>query len=779
MLEPRRLAALSVAQRVAENLGEEVGKTAGYRFHLESNVSKNTRFEVVTEAILTKKLQNDPTLDGVSVVVLDEFHERSIHADLALAFLLETMEIRDDIFLLIMSATMESKEIADFLGAETLHIQGRLFPVKIEYRPKETVEQCVASILFEEDFHKDKTRLSEQSVGCPHFIHENVDNLWKNSGTQTENVDFERENVDKIPENVDSFSSFPQTPLFRTDSILVFLPGIFELRTCKSRLLEKIGNRADVFILHSSTPFFEQKKILSPAQLSSPRRVILSSSIAETSLTIPGVSFVIDSGFCRINRLKPSLGMSHLETERESAFNATQRAGRAGRNAGGTAIRLWNKTDVLLEKSSPEITRTELSLLVLECSAWGVTDANGLKWLTPPPEAAWNEAKKLLLSLGCIDENGKITPLGTACLCLPLNPRLSCVALSAKNALLTVLRFSEFAQSAKELQERFLRTLSKRIERTGRSLPESKQIGEIVLSGFPDRIAKRCALGNDFTEYQFPSGRKARLAIPNGALWIVAIEVDAGESVGFIQEYEKIENAEAEKWIFERAKSKIDLSFDEKTGKIEKSEIVFFGEIELKRKKCPVSKNDFLEALCQSVEKRGLSSLPIDSETAEFLVRAEFCARYANDDALFEKLTSLQKNVREWLLPFLSSEKISETVVKNALKWHLDAHKIDENAPKEMVLPNGKKNRLRYEKSGNEIRVILECIIQRLFGVFETPKVLGKRVLLRLLSPARRPLQITDDLEHFWSGSWQEICKEMKGRYPKHNWNYRVIDKIE
>lgn len=778
MLEPRRLAAVAVASRVAELLGEEPGGTAGWRLHLDSRVSARTRLEVVTEAILTRRLQRDPLLDGVSVVVLDEFHERSLNADLALAFLSETMEARDDLFLVVMSATMDSRAAADFLGAETIHVEGRLFPVKIEHRPGETVEKCVRSLVQESTASalsgKTEGKSDDQTVVFPQFIHENVDNLWTTCGKPVENVENGSKNVDK-PTGKER-SPLPRKGSFRADTILAFLPGIRELSRAKRTLSEELGERAEVLVLHSSVPLAEQRAALAPVPESSPRRVILASAIAETSLTVPGVSVVVDSGLCRVSRLRPSLGMERLVTERESGFSAEQRAGRAGRTASGRAIRLWGRGDARPGKSPPEIVRADLSQLVLECAAWGVRDAAKLRWLDPPPRPAWDSAAALLRTLGCIGRDGSATETGLAALSLGLHPRLACAALSAENAVPVVMRFSEFADASPERQRKFADDLSRRISRTGIRPGGRKSTAEILLAGFPDRLARRTERGDNYTEYQFPSGRKARLSRTNGAEWIVAPEVDAGAAVGTVRESEDVPEETALSWLAERSEASVRLSFDERTGRIEKSGVESFGEIVVRERRLQPTAEDFSAAVCQTVARRGISWLPLSKSAESLLVRAEFRAANAPDEELSRKIGSLADSAGEWLAPFLSGGRLTERAVEDALGWRLDAGRIDRDVPREIALPNGRRRRLAYERIGGEVRPVLECVIQQLFGVFETPRVMGRRVLLRLLSPARRPLQVTDDLEHFWSGTWTEICREMRGRYPKHNWDYRVAE---
>ena len=755
MTEPRRISTVAVSSRIAEIIGEEVGKTVGYTLRMESKKSAETRLEVLTEAILTRKMQADPLLEGVEVVVLDEFHERSVNLDLSLAFLKQAMELRDDLYVVVMSATINYRSLAEFLSAETMQIPGRQFPVEIEYRP-ENVDKCLFSLLT-----------NKQSLVYPQSTHKNVDNLWIN---------------DKILEN----SSKVQNTECRKDTILVFLPGIKEINRAREDIEKRLEkDQAEVLILHSSIPLSEQKKILSEVPIDEPRRIILSSAIAETSLTVPGVSTVVDTGLCRLNRMDVSLGMEKLVTERESLFSAEQRAGRAGRIMAGKCIRLWSKNDILPDSTPPEILRTDLAQLVLECAKWGAQDAESIDWLTPPPSSAWKAAKTLLEELGLLGKNGKITQKGERALTLGLPPRLACVALSAENSISTVLKFSEYKDAPVQRQKAFQEDLRRRLSRTegdwaGKS--EKKRTEEILLSGFPDRIARKVESKGDFTTYQFPSGRKASIKLTNGSEWIVAPKVDAGETTGKIYEYENLDTSFAEKWIQDRAAIETLTTLDGDM-KMRKAEITHYGKIVIKEKKLSATADDFSDAVCQTLKEKGLGWLPLGKTGEDFLLRAKFYAKNKPDSNLSKKIESLSESADEWLKPFLTSTKLDEKTVLDALRYHLDGGKIDSEAPTEIKLTNGRKRKIVYERiaSNNEggeekIRPVLEIIIQQIFGCFETPKVLGVPVLLRLLSPARRPLQITEDLEHFWSGAWIEICKEMKGRYPKHNWDYRIAD---
>lgn len=729
MLEPRRLAVLSIANRIAETLGEKVGQTVGYRMHLESKISKETRLEIITEAILTRKLQSDPSLEGISVVIIDEFHERSIHADLALAFLKEAMELRDDLYVIVMSATIETEKVAEYLGskeqpAPVMKIPGRQFPVEIEYSGKISVSSAIITTLRS---IKDKKQ-----------------------------------------------------------SILVFLPGIADIRRCKAEL-EEIGfpnENTELMILHSSITLDEQKKVLSPLK-EGVTRIILSSSIAETSLTVPGVKTVIDSGLSRINRMNISLGMEHLVTENESMFSAEQRAGRAGRLGPGKCIRLWNKNDVRIENTPAEILRSDITSLVLECANWGVFEPQNLQWLDLPNLNAWKESVKLLELLGFL-KNGKITSHGINALQLGLHPRLCATALSGFPQI--TVQYSSFSKSSPDIQKKYVNDIKQRISNlTENTYPSAKSEEMALLAGFPDRLAKQTATKGT---YQFPSGRTAHLKKEeiqkHGILpeWIVVPEIDAGVAEGTIYSYHKIETDKAEEWLsFENRTEKRTITIFE-GNKLKKCENLYFGKIILSSKQLTAKPEDYAAAFCWQVQQKGIETLPLNDEAKLLILREKFYAQQKNEESKSSD-KNLSASVEEWLLPFLSGKtKIDEKTVYDALYWYLDGTTLDSCAPSYIILPNGKKRKITYELQSSPqdrtisvIRPVLEIIIQQIFGCFETPEILGMPVLLKLLSPARRPLQITDNLESFWSTTWPEICKEMKGRYPKHNWNYQIAEK--
>lgn len=802
MLQPRRLAAVNVASRVAELLGERVGQTAGYKVFLENKTSESTRLEVMTEAILTRRLQADPSLEDASVVVLDEFHERSINADLALAFLKEAMQLRDDLFVIIMSATIDARRIARFCGtvgatetesktgnaaqtangdktknagqseadskaitpAPVLEIPGRTFPVQFFYKPELSVAAAVR---------------------------------WALSGLAT---DTDGKSKTAGAAETDCKTKTCSTPKTAGRSILVFLPGIYEINKTFSELSGEISPAVQIERLHSSVSFDEQKKILSPAA-PGVTRVILSSSIAETSLTIPDVVCVIDSGLSRVSVMDNNVGATRLVTMPESEFSAAQRSGRAGRTQEGVCVRLWSQNEPRSKNPLPEILRSHLSELLLECTEWGSQDPAALEWLDPPAPSSWETARELLRLLNCLDKNGQITQLGRAALRLGIGPRLGCAAIYGGAAF--VLPYSQYKDSAPALQKKFVLNLERRLEEAGAQIAGLQKIPDPLLAGFPDRLAHRTA---DAGVYQFPSGRLAALKDYKGGLgpeWIVAVEADAGSSQGAIYSYKALDSVQLEEWILSRAQKKVVCDFE--NGKVVKTEFSQYGKIVLSQKNLKAEDADIKSALCFSVQKNGFDSLPLDEKTKAFLVKRKFYEQasatggangvgggnlsLANDSSsaacnlgqgtvppkCFDK-NWLTQNADEWLAPFLTGNKITAQNVYDALYYFYDGSEVERKVPSKLELQTGRAVKVVYV-DGEKVVPTIEIIIQQIFGCFETPKVMGVPVLLKLLSPARRPLQITSDLENFWQNTWPEICKEMKGRYPKHNWDYRVAER--
>ncbi len=737
MTEPRRIAVLGVANRVDELT--EKPKEVGYKIHLESRITCETRLEVVTEAILVRQLQSDPALEDYNVVVLDEFHERSVNTDLALAFLKEAMQLRDDLFVVIMSATIDTKKLQRWLSlpkppeeVPVISIPGRQFAVNVVYEPEKSIVSAV--------------RQGIRYAG--------------DSG-----------------------------------NILVFLPGISDIRKAQEALLEtnefSDNSENELCILHSSISLEEQKRIISPASPDGKRRVILSSAIAETSLTVPGVNVVIDSGLSRVNRMDINTGMEKLTTEKESEFSAEQRKGRAGRLCEGTCIRLWEKHDVRVKDFPPEILRADLVPLVLECSERGIYSVEGIDWLDSPSVAAWTESVRLLQQLGMIKKDGRITEKGKAALTLGIHPRLAGIALMAfdksagklsREGQELLIKFSSYSRSSVELQKRFIIDLERRLKGCNcKDSQEDREFDFLILSGYPDRLAKRTSeAGVEPAEYKFAGGRQARLYNRNAPLWLCAPDVTAGEKEAVIFDLVELEEPKINEFLEKHSEIRQICSFTQ--GTLQKFEVKCFGEIVLSSKKIALSEGDYAQAWLTEIKEKGIDCLPFDAKCESLLMRAEFIEQQNLQDSEKEEdihnnlYSRLELNANEWLTPFLGGKNtLTASTVYDALYWYLEGAEIDRFAPEILTLENGRRCKVKYEKLA-VIQPVIEIIIQRIFGCFQTPKICGKKVLLRLLSPASRPLQVTDDLEHFWTGAWIEICKEMKGRYPKHNWDLSIIE---
>lgn len=774
--EPRRLAAVAVASRHAQLLGEPVGMRAGYRLRYDTCVSPATKIHVMTDAILTRMIQADPALDGVSVIVLDEFHERSLHTDLSLAFLKEIMMLRDDLYLVVMSATMDAGRVAHYLGegeaAPCFHVEGRRFPVEIGYRPAPLAAG--------------RTLLS--------------------SGNDLPLVNWCAQVV------LEELHGSP--PSGRDGgSILVFLPGISEIRRCQ-RLLEQAGagELAHILLLHSSISLEEQRLVLEADCLqrdaasggtsrpTSKRRVILSSSIAETSLTVPDVTLVIDCGLSRTSRFDSRTGMTRLVTEIESTFSAKQRTGRAGRLGPGRCIRLWSPAESRLASMPPEITRGDLVPVVLECARWGVQELGGLAWLDCPSAGGWAAARSLLQEMGCLEESGSITDLGRRVLELGVHPRIGCVASSGLPGAVELA--ARYGASDSVEQQRLQKDLHRRLSGSKKTAGQSGGVDGAslaLLAGFPDRLAKSCGEG----KYQFPSGRTASLFHRTAAAssqqrlsgnafpaWIVAVEVDAGATTGRIYRWEPLAAAAVENWLENHATTQVELDVEDATGKVVKHQVRRYGRLELERQRLVPDDSDVAAALCGQARRRGFGSLPLSGESQLLLVRARLWETLLQPGPLdagalppgavppsqFSEENLLER-LEDWLVPFLGGrKKLSAEVVYQGLHWFCDGATLDRELPLSIILPNGKRRKLTYETIAGRVTPVLEVVIQELFGCLETPRVAGIPVLLRLLSPARRPLQVTSDLAGFWQNTWPGICKEMKGRYPKHNWDYRLAE---
>ncbi len=769
MLEPRRIAAASAARWMASCLGEEVGQTVGYTIRFDSRLSAATRIEVVTEGILTRRIQNDPLLEGVALIIFDEFHERSIHADLGLALCLDVQrQVREDLKLLVMSATLECGPLAALLGnAPVVASAGRTFPVEEVYL---------------EDH--DRSPLPARMAAA----------------------------ISRV------------LPLTEGD-ILVFLPGAGEIRACATRL-EEAEKGIVVHQLYGDLPFDEQQAAILPGRQ---RKVVLATSIAETSLTIEGVRIVIDCGLSRRLRHDPASGMNRLVTIRESKASAEQRKGRAGRLAPGFCYRLFSRHtfSAMTPYALPEIMEADLAPLLLELAAWGVSDPVGLSWLDPPPEAALGAARQLLDQLGALDGAGRITPLGSAMAGLPLHPRQARLLLRARDlgrrrlgcdlaALVserdifrrydaaTHAGLSDISDRLESLQawrtdgsvlQQTDRSALKGVERVSRQLErmiasgaeqrglpgQEDTIARLLLAAYPDRLARRREGGDD--RYQLAGGRGARLSprsVVKNTEYIVAVDVDVdagGEGEGIIHLASAVTLDLVRQELAPLIERQSAVSWSEREGRVVSLLEERVGAVSLSAKPYAATSGELLPVVLEAVRASRLKLLTLGEGGRQLQGRVALLRRAypdqgwpdLSDDQLLESLD-------EWLAPHLSGVRTEQDLasldVAAAVGTLLDYRQkrdLDDLTPTHLMVPSGSRIRLDY--TSGELPV-LAVKLQELFGLAETPTVAGGRVavLLHLLSPAGRPIQVTQDLKGFWNGAYHQVKKELKGRYPKHPW---------
>jgi ATP-dependent helicase HrpB len=786
MLEPRRIAAASAASWMARLLGEEVGDTVGYTIRFTRKVSARTRIEIVTEGILTRRLQKDPSLEGVSALIFDEFHERGIHTDLALAFALDVKRnIRADLKIIVMSATLDCAPVAALLGdAPIISSRGELFPVEERYLGEGHPAARTAKPLNERIAAAARIALDETE-----------------------------------------------------GDILVFLPGQREIRACVGALRPIVENvrglpRVSLHALYGDLPFEEQERALLP---SSDRKIVLATNIAETSLTIEGVRVVIDSGLSRSLRHDPSTGMNRLVTLPVSRASAEQRKGRAGRLSPGVVYRLYSRAAFrdLVSFDSPEILVSDLSSLVLDASCWNVRDFAELSWLDPPPVAAWNSASDLLADLGALDSHGRVTPEGRRMNNLPLHPRLAKLLLRAAelgaprlgadiSALLSergIIRGGAILESNPDLRdgtdfrdrldllERWRRKGAPRradvlalraVDRIATQLlkildesrvPEmtdshssaldSDLVERLLLSAYPDRIGARRA---EAGFYLLANGRGSRFPsrerlFTGTSEFILALEVDAGEKAdGLIHMSLPLTEAQIRSECAARLIKERRVAWDTRERRVVGAIEERLGALLLSSTGFAPSDEEAGATICEAV-RADFSLLSFSLEARQFQSRVSLVRRfYQNEKWPDISDMKLAQTLEGWLLPFLSrirrGEELSRLDLLDPLKAHLswrEKELLDKRAPRSLRVPSGGFIALDYTAGEAPL---LSVKLQEMFGLAQTPTIAEGRVkvILHLLSPARRPLQVTQDLENFWNTSYHEVKKEMRGRYPKHPW---------
>ncbi|QVW22660.1 ATP-dependent helicase HrpB [Pseudomonas hormoni] len=768
MLEPRRLAARAAAERLASELGEKVGETVGYRIRLDSKVGPNTRIEVVTEGILTRRLQDDPALEGVGLLIFDEFHERSLDADLALALSLNGRELfRDDqpLKILLMSATLEGERLAGLLDdAPILRSEGRMYPVAMRwgrpFQPGEFIEPRLVQTILE--------ALNDE-----------------------------------------------------TGSLLVFLPGQAEIRRVHQQLADALGERTQVLLcpLHGELDLAAQRAAIDPAPAGF-RKVVLATNIAETSLTIDGVRVVIDAGLARVPRFDPGSGMTRLDTQRISRASATQRAGRAGRLEPGVCYRLWSQDqhEQLAAYASAEILSADLAGLALQLGRWGVSPGQ-LVWLDVPPAAAYAQAQDLLDRLGALDGEA-LTRHGQAMAELPAHPRIAHLLLRGQalgladmacdvaallgerdilrgagadlHSRLVLLSGEERAargaqggvQRARQLARQYRGYLRGKASEPVGDPDHPRWLGALLALAYPDRVAQQRRAGG--AEYRLANGRAALFAEADSLMkqpWLVI--ADLGSRQG--QREERIylaadfDPALFDSVLAEQVRVVDQLDWDEREGVLRAERQRKVGELILSRE--PLTGLDEIarsQALVNLVRRKGLELLPWTPELRQWQARVALLRQLdldGKDQSEWPDVSdaALLKGLEHWLMPYLGKvSRLSHfanldlsNIVHNLLPWPLP-QRLDELAPHHLSVPSGSSIRLDY----SEQPPILAVRLQELFGLAETPRIAGGRqvVKLHLLSPARRPVQVTQDLANFWRSTYAEVKKDLKGRYPKHYW---------
>ena len=768
MLEPRRLAARSAARFMARSLGEEAGQTVGYRVRMDTRVSSDTRIEVVTEGVLTRMLQSDPGLEGVGAVLFDEFHERNLQADLGLALTLQARDLfRPDLRVLVMSATLDTGPIAELLDAPLIESKGRSYPVEVHYRErtvKDRIEPAVAA------------------------------------------------KVEAALEETDG-------------DVLVFLPGAGEIRRTESRLEDRVPPDVDLYPLFGNLPPEKQDRAIEPSP-EGRRKVVIATDIAETSLTIEGIRVVVDSGLRRAPRFDATIGMTRLETVKISQASADQRKGRAGRVAPGVCHRLWTeRTHHHLDRHTPpEIENADLAPLALELAGWGTPDPSELRWLDPPPADAYARAQTLLGRLGAVDESGAITEHGREMADLGLHPRLAHMLINAQAlghgalacdlaALLSERDIFKGQGEAPDVDLRLRLEALHRLRRGDRPTPDharsyvvpygavghvrkvadhwrskigvsQQEEGEIEACGlltafaYPDRIAQGQA--GQTGRFRLRNGQVAELPRPqllSDAGYLVAAHVDGRRQTNRIFLAAPIQEDDVVGYFGDEIVSVIDVSWDAGAQRVRARQRDELGALVVKDG--PIDTPDptaVAEAMLQGVREEGLGVLPWTDHARQLQHRIQFLHHYLGGDWPDVSDEALLETLEDWLLPHVYDMKRLDDlrrlnlpqILRERLSWE-QRDRLEEWAPTHVTVPSGFDRPIDYSDPETPV---LAVRLQEMFGQTETPRIAGGEVPLtiHLLSPAQRPVQITQDLAHFWEDTYYDVRKDMRGRYPKHYW---------
>lgn len=773
MLEPRRLAARAVATRMAQTLGEPVGRTVGFRTRLETKVTKDTRIEVVTEGILTRWLQRDATLEGVALVIFDEFHERSLNADLGLALCLDAQEtVREDLRLLVMSATLDGAAVARLLGdAPIVTAQGRAFPVTTHYRERVDVRSSRPQ-------YEDMAQIVARTISRA---------------------------IEDEPGDV-----------------LAFLPGQGEIRRAQ-RFLEETSLPSGVRVL----PLFgelspqEQDAAIQPSR-SGERKIVLATNIAETSLTIEGVRIVVDSGQERRSRFDPVTGMSRLELGSISRASADQRRGRAGRTQAGVCYRLWSEVEhsALPAQTAPEIVGADLAPLALELANWGIADPSALRWLDSPPSATFAQARDLLRSLDAIAAEGRVTEHGRALARMSTHPRLGhmivrgtemglqttalqiAAVLGERDLLRTQgqdrnvdLRFRVEAlrgertlpagvfvdQGAKQRASRSIDLLARQLEqsRTDQTKLGDFDVGRLLALAYPDRIAQSRGAGG---RYLLSNGRGAHLPPAQSlsqAEFLVVADLDAGDREALIRLAAPLTRELLEADFASHIEHRERFGWDSREQSVVAQDERWLGALKLYERR--IDKPDparMLDGMLAGVRELGLAALPWTKPARALQTRLIFAKRFdERAPAPWPDVsdTALMEHLDDWLAPWLTDMSRRDHLARlnlhdmlmSLLDWN-GQQRLEMFAPTHLPVPSGSRIPIDYTEESPTVAVRL----QEVFGLHQTPTVAEGRVplTLQLLSPAHRPVQVTRDLVSFWARGYLDVKKELKGRYPKHYW---------
>ncbi|WP_373035893.1 ATP-dependent helicase HrpB [Sulfurimonas sp.] len=782
MLEPRRLAVRSCASRMAELLGEKVGQRIGYQIKMDSLKSKDTKILIVTEGILTRKLQADPSLEDVALIIFDEFHERSIHADLSLALSLESQAlIREDLKLLVMSATLNTHAICELLGnAALIESEGRSFAVENVYLDAKTTQPTKKEL--------------------PYFVSKLITDVLKSDD----------------------------------GNILVFLPGMAEIKKTQMLIAEmlKETNNSAVFVsaLYGNLSKEEQDKAIK-APPKGKRKIVLSTNIAQTSLTIEGIKIVIDSGLANTSVFNSSSGMNRLQSSFISQDSATQRAGRAGRLSAGKCYRLWHKGKILQKHDKPEILSTDLTQMLLELSLWGNEEISELQWMDLPPEAAMTHAKELLFELGATDAKGKITAHGKQMSSFGMHPRLAhmtikaqemrlsyeasllCVLIQEKDIYTSAYKSSDIRERVSVLHEvncgisinashidikqcKFLLQSASKIEKKQKSDINLEMLGVLLALAYPERVAKRREKNS--CSYLLSNKKGAYLHQEDHELfdsaYLVVCDLDAksdkvncvaregalGQNA-LIYKAASITKAQIELYLADNIQTKESVLWNSELQRVESRKKSYLGSIVIDETQMQSSSNEEVsKVLLNGIKEAGLDSLAWTKDSLGLRDRVNFINAHKalkmscefpdfSDEHLLETM-------QEWLLPYLDGKNSLKSlaslnlysILSGLLTWE-QMQELDALAPAKMKVASGSNIYIDYSDAQ---KPVLAVRLQEMFGTKTTPTVMNGKVklMIHLLSPASRPMQVTQDLESFWANTYDEVKKELRGKYKKHYW---------